>query len=109
MNIGIIGTGGIATTAHIPQYIAAGANVVAVMNRTRARGEAAARQFGIERVYETVEEMLQNESLDAVSVCTPNALHKDQVLAASRVGVCSRIKSSKAVGRSSTMASICLI
>lgn len=86
MNIGIIGTGGIATTAHIPQYIAAGANVVAVMNRTRARGEAAARQFGIERVYETVEEMLQNESLDAVSVCTPNALHKDQVLAALAAG-----------------------
>ena len=86
MNIGIIGTGGIATTAHIPQYIAAGANIVAVMNRTRARGEAAARQFGIERVYETVEEMLQNESLDAVSVCTPNALHKDQVLAALAAG-----------------------
>lgn len=86
MNIGIIGTGGIATSAHIPQYIAAGANVVAVMNRTRERGEAAARQFGIERVYGTVEAMLENETLDAVSVCTPNALHKEQVIAALAAG-----------------------
>ncbi|WP_214711814.1 MULTISPECIES: Gfo/Idh/MocA family protein [unclassified Exiguobacterium] len=86
MRIGIIGTGGIAKTAHIPQYIAAGADVVAVMNRTRERGEAVAEQFGIERVYETVEEMLVTEQLDAVSVCTPNALHKAQVIAALEAG-----------------------
>lgn len=86
MRIGIIGTGGIAKTAHIPQYIAAGADVVAVMNRTRERGEAVAEQFGIERVYETVEEMLVTEQLDAVSVCTPNALHKEQVIAALEAG-----------------------
>ena len=86
MKIGIIGTGGIAKTAHIPQYIAAGADVVAVMNRTRERGEAVAKQFGIERVYETVEEMLAEETLDAVSICTPNALHKQQVIAALEAG-----------------------
>lgn len=86
MKIGIIGTGGIATSGHIPQYIAAGAEVVAVMNRTRERGEAAARKFGVERVYETVEDLLANERLDAVSVCTPNALHKNHVLAALQAG-----------------------
>ncbi|WP_070328781.1 Gfo/Idh/MocA family protein [Exiguobacterium aurantiacum] len=86
MKIGIIGTGGIATNAHIPHYIAAGADVVAVMNRTRERGEAVARQFGIERVYETVADMLANEQLDAVSVCTPNALHKDHVIQALDAG-----------------------
>lgn len=86
MKIGIIGTGGIATSAHIPHYMTAGADVVAVMNRTRERGEAVARQFGIERVYETVEEMLTHEQLDAVSVCTPNALHKDHVIQALDAG-----------------------
>ncbi|WP_214888380.1 Gfo/Idh/MocA family oxidoreductase [Exiguobacterium sp. s142] len=86
MKIGIIGTGGIATNAHIPHYIAAGADVVAVMNRTRERGEAVARQFGIERVYDTVADMLANEQLDAVSVCTPNALHKDHVIQALDAG-----------------------
>ncbi|OGX80123.1 oxidoreductase [Exiguobacterium sp. SH31] len=86
MRIGIIGTGGIATNAHIPHYIAAGADVVAVMNRTRERGEAVARQFGIERVYDTVADMLANEQLDAVSVCTPNALHKDHVIEALDAG-----------------------
>lgn len=86
MKIGIIGTGGIATSAHIPHYIAAGADVVAIMNRTRERGETVARQFGIGRVYETVEEMLANERLDAVSVCTPNALHKDHVIEALAAG-----------------------
>ncbi|TCI52278.1 Gfo/Idh/MocA family oxidoreductase [Exiguobacterium sp. SH1S21] len=86
MKIGIIGTGGIATNAHIPHYIAAGADVVAVMNRTRERGEVVARQFGIERVYDTVADMLANEQLDAVSVCTPNALYKDHVIQALDAG-----------------------
>ncbi|WP_201738326.1 MULTISPECIES: Gfo/Idh/MocA family protein [unclassified Exiguobacterium] len=86
MKIGIIGTGGIATNAHIPHYIAAGADVVAVMNRTRERGEAVARQFGVERVYDTVADMLDSEQLDAVSVCTPNALHKDHVIQALDAG-----------------------
>lgn len=86
MKIGIIGTGGIATNAHIPHYIEAGADVVAVMNRTRERGEAVARHFGIERVYDTVTDMLDSEQLDAVSVCTPNALHKDHVIEALDAG-----------------------
>lgn len=86
MKIGIIGAGGIATSAHIPNYQKSGAEVVAVMNRTRERGELAAKRFGIPNVYETVEEMLLNEQLDAVSVCTPNALHKNQVIQALEAG-----------------------
>ena len=86
MKIGIIGTGGIATSAHIPNYVKAGMDVVAVMNRTRANGERVARQFNIPNVYETVEEMLTHEQLDAVSICTPNALHKEQVLLALEAG-----------------------
>ena len=86
MKIGIIGTGGIATSAHIPNYVKAGMDVIAVMNRTRANGERVARQFGIPNVYETVEEMLSRENLDAVSICTPNALHKEQVLLALEAG-----------------------
>jgi len=86
MRIGIIGTGGIATSAHIAQYQRAGADVVAVMNRTRAKGEMGAKQFGIPHVFETVEAMFEQVDLDAVSVCTPNALHKDQVIAALQAG-----------------------
>ena len=86
MKIGIIGTGGIATSAHIPNYVKAGMDVVAVMNRTRANGERVTRQFGIPNVYETVEEMFKHEQLDAVSICTPNALHKEQVLLALEAG-----------------------
>lgn len=86
MRIGIIGTGGIATSAHIAQYQRAGADVVAVMNRTRAKGETVAKQFGIPHVFETVEAMFEQVDLDAVSVCTPNALHKEQVIAALQAG-----------------------
>ncbi|WP_214824964.1 Gfo/Idh/MocA family protein [Exiguobacterium algae] len=86
MKIGIIGTGGIATSAHIPNYQSAGAEVVAVMNRTKEKGETVAKQFGIPNVYETVEEMLRHETLDAVSICTPNAFHKTQVLQALDAG-----------------------
>lgn len=46
MKIGIIGTGGIVTSAHIPNYVKAGMDVVAVMNRTRANGERVGHYLG---------------------------------------------------------------
>jgi predicted dehydrogenase len=53
-----------------------------------APGRAAqvAAEFGIPKAYESYAEMLKSESLDAVSVCTPNCAHKEATLAALAAG-----------------------
>ncbi len=47
----------------------AGAECVALFNRTRAKGEAFARDFGIPNVYDDPEELLQREQVDFVDLC----------------------------------------
>jgi len=47
-----------------------GAECVALHNRTRAKGEAFAREFGIPKVYDGSEELLRGESVDFVDLCT---------------------------------------
>ena len=47
-----------------------GAECVALYNRTRAKGEAFAREFGIPKVYDDPEELLRRESVDFVDLCT---------------------------------------
>jgi predicted dehydrogenase len=47
-----------------------GAECAALYNRTRAKGEAFAREFGIPRVYDDAEELLRREDLDFVDLCT---------------------------------------
>lgn len=84
MRIGIIGCGGIAAQ-HIRGYqacedveIAAGADV----DIQRAVDVA-----GQDHAHTSFHEMLANEKLDAVSVCTPPRFHKDAVCAALEAGV----------------------
>jgi predicted dehydrogenase len=62
----IIGAGGIVGDAHLPAYKKAGFNVVGITNRTRARAEKLAAQFGIPNVYDTVDEAVANAPENAV-------------------------------------------
>ena len=76
LRIGMIGLGGIATRSHLPALAAlpqvaiqAGAEIDPYQaNRTQQR-------FGIPKIYSTYQEMLDQEPMDAVYVCLPNALH----------------------------------
>ena len=47
-----------------------GAECVALFNRTRAKGDAFAEEFGIPRVYDDAEELFRREELDFVDLCT---------------------------------------
>lgn len=62
----VIGAGGIVGDAHLPAYKKAGFNVVGITNRTRARAERLAEQFGIPNVYDTVEDAVANAPANAV-------------------------------------------
>ena len=87
--VGIIGTGWIAE-AHIETYKQLDdVDVVAMADLIPGKAEAFARRYGIEgcRFYPSHKEMLENEELDAVSVCTYNMTHAECTIDALNKGV----------------------
>jgi predicted dehydrogenase len=66
--IGIIGAGAIVNAAHLPAYRAAGLNVVAIADSDRAAAERTAREWGIEHVYDSGEELLARESIEIADI-----------------------------------------
>ncbi|MBI3961287.1 MAG: Gfo/Idh/MocA family oxidoreductase [Deinococcus sp.] len=84
IRFGIVGCGSIVTRAHLPalQRIA-GAKVTAVCDINKERAEAAAQQCGA-KAYTDFEAVASHPEVDAVLIATPNAYHRDPVLAAAR-------------------------
>lgn len=75
LKIGVIGCGSISKHRHIPEYMAnEHAEIVAVCDIVKDRAEEMADQIGA-KAYTDYKELLKDESIEAVSVCTPNALH----------------------------------
>jgi predicted dehydrogenase len=62
----IIGAGGIVTDAHLPAYKIAGFKVHGIVNRTKARAEKVAAEFGIPNVYNSVAEAVELAPANAV-------------------------------------------
>jgi predicted dehydrogenase len=83
IRVAVIGAGAIATRAHIPAYIRnKHANLVALVDADIAKSEVAAKKFGVKKCYSSVDELFQNEEVDAVSICTPPNTHKEITLKA---------------------------
>lgn len=78
LKVGIIGCGGIANGKHMPaiQKIPE-AEMVAFCDIIVERAEKAKEEYGTPdaKVYEDYKELLKDESIDVVHVCTPNRSH----------------------------------
>ncbi|MBQ6021097.1 MAG: Gfo/Idh/MocA family oxidoreductase [Clostridia bacterium] len=88
VRIGIIGVGGIANAAHIPAYLKnPHAQIVALCDIDAKRAEAAKKKFFKDAaVYEDYMDLLADETIDAVDICTPNYLHSEIAVEAFRAG-----------------------
>lgn len=78
LKVGIIGCGGIANGKHMPAIAKIKeAEMVAFCDIVVERAEEAAKKYGVEgaKVYEDYKELLKDESIDVVHVCTPNRSH----------------------------------
>ena len=75
--VGLIGCGGIAKGAHIPSYkLESRAEIVAVCDIKKERAEFVRKTFFRNAaVYEDYKELLKDESIDYVDICTPNYMH----------------------------------
>ena len=78
LRIGIIGCGGIATSKHMPSLAKVKeVEMVAFCDIIEERAINAAKKFGAEgsKHYVDYKELLKDETLDVVHVCTPNRSH----------------------------------
>ena len=76
--VAIIGCGGIANSKHMPALaLNPQTEMVAFCDIIVERAEAAAKKYGTPdaKVYEDYRELLKDESIDNVHVCTPNRMH----------------------------------
>jgi len=76
--VGIIGCGGIANGKHMPALKKVkNCEMVAFCDIVLERAEDAAKKYGCEdaKVYTDYKELLKDESIDVVHVCTPNRSH----------------------------------
>ena len=89
LKVGIIGTGWIAE-AHIESYKQMDdVEVVAAADLIPGKAEAFMKRYGVEgvRFYPSHKELIDNEELDAVSVCTYNTAHAAPTIYALEHGV----------------------
>lgn len=87
LGIGIIGAGGIANGAHLPNYARnPRARLVAVADINPEAARATAERWGIPNHYADYTELLANPEVEAVSVTTWAGAHADPVIAAAAAG-----------------------
>ncbi len=86
INVGIIGCGSIAKQRHAYEYsIHPQVKIAGFFDLEAKRAQALADKFDT-KVYKTMEEMLADPNIDAVSVCTANTYHAACTIAALESG-----------------------
>jgi UDP-N-acetyl-2-amino-2-deoxyglucuronate dehydrogenase len=60
--------------------------LVAVADADTARANDLARRFDVAEIYDDYHHLLERDDVDAVSICLPDFLHRDAVLASARAG-----------------------
>ncbi|GAB2990368.1 Gfo/Idh/MocA family protein [Actinotalea caeni] len=92
LGVGVVG-GGFMAQVHARSARLAGARLVGLSSSSPESAARAAQQLGFDRGHASLEDLLADESIDVVHVCTPNALHAEQaaaVLASGRDVVCEK-------------------
>jgi predicted dehydrogenase len=87
VRVGIVGCGSIARSAHVPGFLTSErATLAAFASRSRGSAEATAADAGGGTVCDDWRELVEQDDVDAVDICSPNAFHRDQAVAAAKAG-----------------------
>ncbi len=82
--IGMVGFGGIARGAHFPSYREAGWSVVAVADIDPQAQRSARDDFGIQKVYSDYNDLIADESVEVIDLCTHPILREEVVSASAK-------------------------
>ena len=86
IGVGVIGCGGAANISHLPWYATnPHVKLVAVSDVNEKRARATAEKYHVD-YYLDYEKLLRRDDIDAVSICTPVALHCEQAVKAFEYG-----------------------
>ncbi len=85
IKVGIIGVGGIAQR-HFDGYSDTDAQVIAIADINSKNLEKRKKEWNIPFAYDNYNDLLARDDIQAVSICTPNAIHHPAVLAAAKAG-----------------------
>ena len=87
VRVGLIGAGRNTRDRHIPGFqTVAGVEIGAVANRSRESGQRVADAYNIPNVYDDWEELLEDESLDAICIGTWPYMHRTLAIASLAAG-----------------------
>jgi predicted dehydrogenase len=89
VRLGVVGVGTLALRVleHLAlPDVADSAQVTALFDPADARAAAAAERFGVARTHASLDELLADADVDAVTIASPISLHHEQGLAAIRAG-----------------------
>ena len=86
LKVAIVGARFAARIVHLPGYQGVGQPVAAICDLDTEVARRIADSFSIENVYSDWREMLEKEQPDVVSVCLPNALHREITIGALEAG-----------------------
>lgn len=82
VKIGVIGTGSI-SDAHLQSYEQNDrADLTSVCDLNEERARLKAKKYGASKVYTDYRELLHDDEIDAVSICTWNNTHAEIAIAA---------------------------
>jgi predicted dehydrogenase len=91
VRLGIVGAGSIALRGLFPHLTMEDVHnrvrIAAVCDPVVERARAAAAKFGVPAAYASLEDLLAAGDVDAVSICSPIAVHYEQGMAAVAAGV----------------------
>jgi predicted dehydrogenase len=71
LRVGAVGAGMIMAECHLAAYARAGFPVAAIASRTRARAEAVAARWGIARVHDTPERLIEDRQVEILDLAFP--------------------------------------
>ena len=87
IQLGLVGVGAVAQIAHIPALKRTeGLELAALCDRDPEKAARVAQKFGIPRVHNRLDDMLADDEIDALDICTPNFLHAPMATAALEAG-----------------------
>ena len=91
VGIGVVGAGSIGIRGALQHLclddIQDRCYLAAVCDPVAGRADAAAAKYGVQRGYESYDDLLADPAVDAVTLCSPIGLHFEQGLAAVRATV----------------------